>query len=472
MADLDKVGTFVIVMMENRSFDHMLGYLSLTDPKMKIDGLVAPAGSNVDYHKPGAELLNDAYVNVSSVDGELHYPFHMQDNPLTTDLPHDRHHVEQQLGKQIAPGRYSMDGFVDAYYNLTPTRMELVDPMGFFTAAEVPMMDFFAREFAVCDRWFASLPADTHPNRLMSLSGETLIDRTSGLLPDEQPLLLDWLEKNKIEWRVYSDDLSFFALFPRLWPEILLNRNRFRKFSSLTADVLAAETEPFPKVVIIEPSYVDSPIHPDHEPNDDHPPLPVGFGEDFLRQVYQALMPPKNQAVWKQMVMVVLYDEHGGFYDHVSPLFPVTQSCGPGNEPFASTGVRVPAFVVSPFVSPGQIYSRNLDHTSVLEFLAEWLRPGTPYSDAVMNRLRQPGFDTEPGRGRLADILDLLQKPRSVPPNEPTGIIQGARVSYGKKIARTPNEMAFEEAVRGMIAKYPKEVAQNYPALHHWEQNR
>ncbi len=349
MAALDSIGTTVIVMLENRSFDHMLGYLSLIEPKMIINGLAAPAGSNVEYRSPKATLLNPDYLNVSLVDGELHYPFHMQDGPLTTDLPHDRHSVEQQLNKRTAPGGYSMSGFVDAYYNLTPTRMGLVDPMGFFTAAEVPMMDFFAREFAVCDRWFASIPTDTHPNRLMSLSGETLIDRTGGLLPNQR-LVLDWLDQNKVEWRVYSDDLSFFALFSRLWPEILVNSNRFRKFSALTADVLSADTKPFPKVIFIEPSFVDSPIHPDHEPNDDHPPLPVGFGQDFYRQIFQALTPPGNLTVWKQMVMVVMYDEHGGFYDHVSPLFPVTTDCGPGNDPFTSTGVRVPGFVVSPFV--------------------------------------------------------------------------------------------------------------------------
>jgi phospholipase C len=428
MAGLDSVGTTVIVMLENRSFDHMLGYLSLIEPKMNIIGLTAPVGSNVDYRLPGSKLLNSDYLSVSSADGELHYPYHMPDGPLATDLPHDRDSVKQQLGEQVPP--YPMSGFVDAYYNLTPTRMELVDPLGFFTAAEVPMMDFFAREFALCDHWFASVPADTHPNRLMSLSGETLIDRTGGLLPD-QPLVLDWLNQNRIEWRVYSDDLSFFALFSRLWPEILLNSNRFRKFSALTADVLNADARTFPKVVFIEPSFVDSPIHPDHEPNDDHPPLPVGFGQDFYRQIYQALTPPKNLMVWKQMIMMVMYDEHGGFYDHVSPLSPVTTNCGPGNNPFTSTGMRVPVFVVSPFVSPGQVYSRNLDHTSVLEFLADWLTPGMPYSATVDSRLQQPGFNTPPGRGRLSEILDRLQNPRSVPPNEPTVVIQGLRAVPG-----------------------------------------
>lgn len=473
MAALDGIGTIVIVMLENRSFDHMLGHLSLIDPTMPVNGLVVPPGSSVDYQTPLAKLENPSYLNVSSPDGELHYPFHMQDNPLTTDLPHDRHSVEQQLGRQVPAGTYSMNGFVDAYYNFTPTRMEMVDPLGFFTAAEVPVTDFFARQFGVCDRWFAPLPTDTHPNRLMALNGKTVIDRTSGLLP-EQPVVLDWLDQNKVEWRVYSDDISFFALFRRFWRTILFNSNRFRKFSALTADVLGADPKDrgsFPKVVFVEPSFLDSPIHPDHDPNDDHPPLPVGFGEDFLRQVYQALTPPNNLTVWKQMLMVVTYDEHGGFYDHVSPLFPVTADCGPGNVPFKSTGVRVPAFVVSPFVSPGHVYSYNLDHTSILEFLAEWLNPGTPYSQVVDSRLKQAGFNTPPGRGQVSAVLDLLENPRPTPPDEPIVVIRALRAMPGKKIARTPNELAFEQAIQGIIKKYPAKVAENYPALLHWQQN-
>jgi phospholipase C len=176
----------------------MLGYLSLLEPKMAVDGLVAAPGSNTDYRRPLAKLLNDTYLNVSSSDGELHYPFHMADNPLTIDLPHDRHSVETQLGRQNSSG-YFMEGFVDAYYSNCSTRMELVDAMGFFTSAEVPMMDFFARNFAVYERWFGPLPADTQPNRLMALSGETVIDRDLTLIPSTQPLMFDWLDPKGID---------------------------------------------------------------------------------------------------------------------------------------------------------------------------------------------------------------------------------------------------------------------------------
>jgi len=471
MAGLDPIGTLVIVMLENRSFDHMAGHLSLIDPKLPVDGLVAPNGSSLDYRVPLTVLQNGAYLNVSAQDGVLHYPFHMRDNPLTSDLPHDRNRVHMQLGRQDANGTYAMDGFVTAYYDANPTRMDLPDPMGFFTAAEAPMTDFFAHQFATCDRWFSSIPTDTQPNRLMLYNGETTTDKTAGLPPD-QPVVLDWMDKHNIDWRVYSDDLSFFALIRHLWPKLLTDR--FRKFSSLTGDVLTAnpnDPASFPKVIFVEPSYEDSPIHPDHDPNDDHPPLQIGFGEDFLRQVYQALTPPENLAVWNRMVMIVTYDEHGGFYDHVSPLSPVFASCGPGNEPFTSTGPRVPAFLVSPFVSAGSVYHHNLDHTSILEFLAEWLTPGQPYSPAVATRLAQPGFALAPGKGRISSAFDLLAHPRKQPPTEPLQALGGLRLSPGKRVARTPNELAFQQAVEGMIATDRNGVAAKYPGLLHWQQN-
>ena len=149
-----------------------------------------------------------------------------------------------------------------------------------------------------------------------------------------------------------------------------------------------------------------------------------------------------------------------------------TADCGPGNEPFKSTGIRVPSLVVSPFVSPGDVYHNNLDHTSILEFLSEWLTPGTPYSQDLADRLAQPGFDAPPGRGHLSDILKLLQNPRTEPPEEPTGVIQGIRAMPGKRIAHTPNELSFEEAVSGMIKAHPTEVAEKYPGLVHRQHNR
>jgi phospholipase C len=464
----DSIGTLVIVMMENRSFDHMLGYLSLIQPKLSVDGLLTVDGDTLDYRIPLTQLKNDEYLNISASDGAFHYPFHRLDSPMAIDLPHDRHSVWEQLGKAKDDGSFTMDGFVNAFYDNSQSGLELADPMAFFTSTEVPTHDFFARHFAVCDRWFSPIPADTQPNRLISLSGFTTTDRTATFLPD-QDMVFDWLDRNHISWRVYSDDISFLALVRRFWLPLLTDHDHFRNFAQLAADVANASTSPFPKVVFVEPSYRDSPVHPDHDPCDNHPPLPVGFGEDFLRQVYQALTPQSALSVWQKLLMIVDYDEHGGFFDHVSPL-EINTDCG-ANEPFTRSGVRVPAFLISPFVGPGQMYHKNLDHTSVLEFMAEWLTPGIPYSEVVDKRLSQPGFNSGPGRGRVSEALNFAA-PRQHPPDEPLGNITALRVMPGKRISKAANELAFEDAVSQMIDAHPTEVATRYPGLIHWKLNR
>ncbi len=467
MEDLSNIGTVAIVMLENRSFDHMLGYLSLIEPKLPVDGLVESASSGTDYTPIGSEVVNDNYLNVSEEDQESHYPFRRPDTPLAIDLPHDRLSVLRQLGTVRGDGSYQMDGFINAFYASTESRLEFADPMAFFSAKEVPMHDFFARHFAICDRWFSPIPTDTQPNRLMSLSGCTLTDTTAGM-PPVGDTVIDWLERNKIQWRVYSDDISFFALFKRYWLKLLTDDGHFRKFSELTRDVLKADTQRFPQVIFIEPSFRDSPMHPDHEANDNHPPLPVGFGEQFLREIYQALTPSENRKVWDGLVMFVTYDEHGGFFDHVSPLR-ITTACGQNRKVFESSGPRVPAFVISPFVRQS-IYSKNLDHTAILEFLAERFTPGTPYSPDVEQRLSQPGFNAAPGRGRISEVLDLRVSPHA-PAQEPTLSFEGLRVMEGKKAPENANERAFDEAITQMINEHPDEVARKYPELLHWKHN-
>ena len=152
-------------------------------------------------------------------------------------------------------------------------------------------------------------------------------------------------------------------------------------------DMQQERAETAPQVVIVEPSYNDGPhIGPDH-PNDNHPPLAVGWGEDFLRRVYEAAT--VNPALWAGTVMVVYADEHGGFHDHVPPPPIAHVTTGTPAHAFRSTGPRIPGIVVSPLVKPGSVCSQLLDHTSVLQLLAEIFTPGQPYSPSVEERRRQ-----------------------------------------------------------------------------------
>ena len=123
------------------------------------------------------------------------------------------------------------------------------------------------------------------------------------------------MEANKIRWRVYHDGFSFFSLYNSLWPFVF--GEQFRRTEFLYPDMLHEPAGQAPQVIIIEPSYEDAPHLGSKHPNDNHAPLAVGWGEDFLRRTYQAVT--ANPEKWARTVMVLYYDEHGGFYDHVPP---------------------------------------------------------------------------------------------------------------------------------------------------------
>src|ERR1700682_4236767 len=153
VAALDRIRTIVIVMMENRSFDHLLGHLSLPQygGRTDLDGLVDPE-HNQDY--------------ANFLDNQVYRPFAMTaDNQLDHDLPHDRSSVQVQLA--FHGGEATMSGFVQAYVNMNHSSVANPPVMGFLTTGSLPTSSFLARNFLVCHRWFAPLPADTQPNRAM-----------------------------------------------------------------------------------------------------------------------------------------------------------------------------------------------------------------------------------------------------------------------------------------------------------------
>src|SRR5262249_41045664 len=148
-------------------------------------------------------------------------------------------------------------------------------------------------------------------------------------------------------------------------------------------DVQHEEDATWPHVIFVEPDYNDSPVHISGHACDNHPPVAVGFGEAFLRQVYQAIT--SNSARSSKSVMFVTYDEHGGFFDHVAPVnIPSAPPPGATYPRFDSTGVRVPALVVSPLVARQSVRHEQLDHTSILQLIAERFgTEGEGYSASV-----------------------------------------------------------------------------------------
>jgi phospholipase C len=394
--DLNSIKTIVVVMMENRSFDHLLGYLSM-----------AP------YNWSNVEGLRDDpawKARVSSLYNGSSFPPVLLTDPydvMAADPPHERSDITLQMGTSVN-GVFPMNGFVTNYTKAKGAPAvnagDAVPVMGYFTPAQVPITDFLAQNFAICDHWFCSLPAGTQPNRLMSMSGFSNIDVNQYGLP-AQDMVYDWLNAHNIRWRVYHEGLPFFIMMAKWIPDILAGHH-FRPLAKLWDDVQNEPPGEFPRVIFVEPMYTDAP----HlgVSFDDHAPSAVKGGQQFLLEVYRALSLVPN--VWNGTVMIVDYDEHGGFFDHVSP--PALRTDPPPGakytKSFETLGVRVPGFVISPFVQAKTVFSQVLDHTSVLKFIAQKFGNGQPYSDVVDRR----------AVGSILDVLNL-DSPRGDIPTAP-----------------------------------------------------
>lgn len=425
------VDTIVIVMMENRSFDHVLGYLrhSAYGSRGDVDGI--------------EDLASDAYVNIN-LDGQAKRPFWMPDGPLLSDLPHDASGTAAQMKYSAVARRYLMTGFVETFENRTHSKMTAPPVMGLLRPSDLPTTSVLADHYAVCDRWFASVPSSTQPNRLMALCGVTPVRDLAMLLPD-LPTVYDWLSARNVRWRVYAAGLPFFVLMPRLLELVLTDQ--IRRFSALAHDLATDPADQRPQVIFIEPEYYDAPVHL-QPPCDNHPPLAVGPGEAFLAQVYQVLA---ASPLWGRSVLILNYDEHGGFFDHVPPL--AVGYHDPGGTAFTTTGPRVPAIVAGPY-APRGVSHVALDHTSVLQLLAERFgKPGESYSAAVEDRRRQ-------GIHSVSEVLaagaNNTASCRFAPPR-----------AFAVPTSETPPELrpAFDAAFRALVAKHPTEALRKYPEL-------
>jgi phospholipase C len=442
MAALDEIRTIVFLMLENRSFDHLLGHLSLEHPEWDVDGLREPDA-------------NPRYANF--FEQRFYRPFRIDDEASTIrDPPHSRRHVNMQLARSPSGKKFRMSGFVEAYVDYTQHRAEHPPPMGYFDSNGAWMTSFLARQYAVCDRWFCPLPADTQPNRCMAFTGTTIIDDTGSRLIPYREHVFDWLNAHNVRWRVYHDGPPFFLLFGRFQELVGM---KYRPFSQLAHDLQTEPANEAPQVIFIEPRYFDF-FWSDAQPNCNHPLARVAHGEQLLYDVYTALT--SNPEKWTRTLFVHTYDEHGGFFDHVPPL-PIENPVPAGakyTEGFKTTGPRVPGLLVSPWVQPGKAFHGNLDHTSWLQLLAEKFGTGPDgYSASVSHRRAQ-------GIRSLSEALADAPAQRPIPRREPLAL-PAAPPLPTKRQPVAPNERAFQEAALELLkhqgpiatgAKYPELV--------------
>lgn len=442
---LSDIETIVVVMLENRSFDHMLGYLSLpsTPQPMAVEGL------NDD-----PQWLEDR-ENVYG--GNEYACFPLDPNTQTiSDPQHDHTSIAEQINTASAKGAVpKMGGFVASYAtysNPTPPDPSLV--MGYYDQRGVPIFDFFAHNFAVCDHWFASLPLGTQANRLMAMSGQSQILDNAGVFLPDQELVYDWLDQHGVSWCAYQsgDYFPFFSLMPKWLPEIMASlaedaidlHPHFRRYSTFARDWQTGRT---PSVIFIEPEYTDG---PHSKPNDDHSPTGVAPGQAFLADIYGALI--SNPERWAKTMMVVTYDEHGGFFDHVPPLAIPAQVAG---QAIPTTGVRVPALIISPQVEPGSVVRGELDHTSILQLLVDKFAPTEGYSIDV--DARQAMLQ------RLKDLPLSLQDPPPSPSINPA-VVQSIQ-ALGAAAAVAPNrgDAAGDPANTQAMHMVAVQAAQDHP---------
>jgi phospholipase C len=364
----------IVLMLENRSFDSMLGMLYQSGDR--FDGLTGTEQNS--WHKADGSPPEQVPVWKSPAmtaraaciptpdPGELFTDIRMQIRGLAAD--------------GSGGSEPSMNGFVDNYMRQAPGNpaYDAAAPMHYFVYEEIPVLCQLARAFGVSDRWHASAPCQTWPNRFFAHTGTA--NGYVNNLPTHFPYMMESVfnrlqDVAKVPWRVYFHDIPQSLTLSRLWGDALTH---FRLFEEEFARDAARGD--LPAYSFIEPRYFADPILK-KMPNDQHPPHDVAYGEALIASVYNAV---RGGPGWKNTLLIITYDEHGGCFDHVAPPASVPPASVPpagrapdGEAPdgfaFDTFGVRVPAVIVSPWVKPGSVIrpagATPFDHTSIIATL-------------------------------------------------------------------------------------------------------
>ncbi len=375
----------VVLMMENNGFDRMLGWMGAAD--RGVDG-VDPAHLR---------------SNPDRIDGGVVF----QGETRTRNIDRDPLHYLANSIAQLDGG--TNQGFVTDYVRTHPssTPEERREIMAWYPRGFLPALHTMAEHGVVFDRWFASMPGPTWMNRLFAHTGTSLghVAEPHGLFNPNLHLynertVYDELGDAGINWRIYFGDVPQSLVLTHQWDHL----HNYRAFRHWDADVKAGK---LPAYSFIEPTYFGP-----HQ-NDQHPPHDVMRGDALIASVYNPLR--ANQALFERTLLIVLYDEHGGFFDHVVPPRTVPPDDHTQHYAFNQLGFRVPAIFVSPLLDPG-VAHEVYDHTSLIKMVAgKW--PGV----APLGRRAEQSNDP------LA-ALEWRQTPRTDMPQAPVAPdIQPAR---------------------------------------------
>src|SRR3954454_19004195 len=445
----DRIQHVFVLMLENRPFDHMLGATPIR-------------GSDAETHRPTETQRrpNDASNEVVNADGTTTTcvvgtgqkrsvgkdPGHEFGNTLTMLCGHDP--------SPPYPPYPPVDnsGFAQNYAATDPDDPCTImlsyrgDDDGEATA-DVPVITALAREFAVCDSWFSSMPGPTWPNRLFvhaasaaglddsPSTGDSILDElVAGILFDNGNLF-DLVASENIDWAVYHGDAfpQVMALSGMDLGTIATNFHDMDDFEEDLADGSVAN------YAFIEPDYGDDITGNTYRcGNSQHPLDDITHGERLIKRVYEAI---RNSSLWENSMLIVTYDEGGGFFDHVRPgptVPPGDSTTDPANDhhafAFDQLGVRVPAGACSPWIPRNVIDHREYEHASVPSTVeALWDLPHMTDRDAHARELTSLLSLSSPRADAPPSLPDAAEPDVECPDAPATG-----RSQSGLTAARPP----------------------------------
>lgn len=427
----------VVLMMENRSYDQMLGSL----PGRKYAG--PPPGTTVSYR------TKRGVVEVPLRHGAPRDSFY-------PDPPHRFRKVQKQIFGRGADAPADMGGFAQAFVDENPflpmIAADVEEYMTHYGRGQLPILQTLAEEYGVCTHWFSSLPGPTTPNRMFVHAGSSGGTVWQGLYYSrlEGKMIFDRLGDDDRLWRVYYHDIPHLWITGDVWTKAFASEHR--RIHQFRRDVISDD---LPVYSFIEPRHVIPPW------NSQHPFWGVSHGEELIARVYDDLI--ENPRVFEKTLLVVVYDEHGGFYDHVVPpghagwnaadpsLRHDVVAPGPGHVPefdFTRLGCRVPAVVISPWIERGSVFGWNaddprdrhtFDHTSILATVAE-----------------MTGVSVDSARARRAT-------PLSVALNRMTPRTDASKLCFCRGAYRATNERTTASADIGGVGK---ELCDRFRAEH------
>jgi len=394
-AGLDNLRHIVVLMMENRSFDHMLGSLTAVNPQ--IDGIAAQLSNPDTNGNPVQPQPLAQFQGQLDPDPDHHFP--------AVDL--------QIFGGDTSPNRVAnMQGFVKSYFNQQRDVGHSQKIMYYFAQNQLPVLTTLALEFAVFNRWFASIPGPTICNRAFAHYG------TSFGRVDMNPIYINEPFKSIYDRLInatpkHTAKLYYYDTTSSTMEVANLLQNQPELFGTYPQFLNDCGTGNLPDYSFIEPNFNDHDSDSGEEvANDQHPDHNVQAGELFIASVYNAIK--QNSNLWQSTALLVVYDEHGGIYDHVIPpactpdqFTASANDTGTGMQfAFDRLGVRVPAILVSPWIPRGTVVNRTFDHASIpatiTKFFLGDFSPRSPRETGADVFIEPNGPAVDPARNLLS----------------------------------------------------------------------